>query len=80
MANSSEPWDVARALHTYNIARWGNGYFGVNDAGNMTVRPVQDQGPALDLMSVVGGGARSRADFPAPAALPGFAAPPRAGA
>jgi arginine decarboxylase len=53
MANSSEPWDVARALQTYNIARWGSGYFGVNDAGNMTVRPVQDQGPALDMMSVM---------------------------
>jgi arginine decarboxylase len=53
MANASEPWDVARAIHTYNIARWGIGYFGVNDAGNMTVRPVQDEGPALDMMSVV---------------------------
>jgi arginine decarboxylase len=53
MAIASEPWDVARALHTYNIARWGNGYFGVNDAGHMTVRPVQDQGPALDLPEVV---------------------------
>ena len=52
MATPSEPWDVARAINTYNIARWGNGYFGVNDAGNMTVRPVQDQGPALDLMAV----------------------------
>jgi arginine decarboxylase len=53
MGTPSEPWDVARALHTYNIARWGDGYFGVNDAGNMTVRPVQEQGPALDLPSVV---------------------------
>jgi arginine decarboxylase len=53
MGTSSEPWDVARALHTYNIARWGSSYFGVNDAGNMTVRPIQDQGPALDLTSVV---------------------------
>ncbi len=53
MSNSPEPWDVARALQTYNIARWGNGYFGVNDDGNMTVRPVQDQGPALDMMAVV---------------------------
>jgi arginine decarboxylase len=53
MGNPSEPWDVARALQTYNIARWGSGYFGVNDAGNMTVRPVQEQGPALDLMSVL---------------------------
>jgi arginine decarboxylase len=53
MAMPSEPWDVARALQTYNIARWGDAYFGVNDAGNMTVRPGSDQGPALDLMDVV---------------------------
>ena len=37
-----------------------------NDAGNMTVRPVQDQGPALDLMSVVTEEARDRnLTFPA---------------
>jgi arginine decarboxylase len=53
MPSTPEPWDVSRALNTYNIARWGSGYFGVNDAGNMTVRPVQDNGPALDLTSVV---------------------------
>ena len=53
MANHSEPWDVARAIQTYNITRWGDGYFGVNDAGHMTVRPIQDQGPALDLTEVV---------------------------
>src|ERR1700761_4930372 len=53
MANSSEPWDVARALQTYNIARWGGGYFGVNDAGNMTARPIQDQGPAIDMTAVI---------------------------
>jgi arginine decarboxylase len=53
MATPSEPWDVARALQTYNIARWGDAYFGVNDAGNMTVKPGLEQGPALDLMSVV---------------------------
>jgi arginine decarboxylase len=40
-------------LQTYNIPAWGGSYFGVNDAGNMTVRPIQDQGPALDLPSVV---------------------------
>ena len=53
MATQSEPWDVARALHTYNIAGWGDSYFNVNDAGNITVRPLQDQGPALDLPAVV---------------------------
>ena len=53
MVQPSDSWDVARALQTYNIPAWGGSYFGVNDAGNMTVRPIQDQGPALDLPSVV---------------------------
>ena len=48
-----ESWDIARALHTYNIAGWGDSYFNVNEAGNITVRPLQDQGPALDLPAVV---------------------------
>jgi arginine decarboxylase len=64
MGTSSEPWDVARALHTYNIARWGNGYFGVNDAGNMTVHPLQDQGPGLDLMAVVDDARERGLEFP----------------
>jgi arginine decarboxylase len=53
MVTPSDPWDVARALQTYNIPAWGGSYFGVNEAGNMTVRPIQEQGPALDLPSVV---------------------------
>jgi arginine decarboxylase len=64
MAMPSEPWDVARALHTYNIAHWGNGYFGVNDAGNMTVRPIQEQGPALDLMAVTAEARERGLSFP----------------
>ena len=35
-----------RSSHIYNIARWGDAYFGVNDAGNMTVKAgLQEQGP-----------------------------------
>ena len=64
MGSPSEPWDVARAVHAYNIASWGAGYFGVNDAGNMTVRPVQDQGPALDLMSVMNEARERNLTFP----------------
>jgi arginine decarboxylase len=64
MVMPSEPWDVARALHTYNIARWGDSYFGVNDAGNITVKPVQDQGPALDLLKVVEDARARGCNFP----------------
>ena len=64
MANPIEPWDVARALHTYNVPRWGSGYFGVNDLGNMTVRPVQDNGPAIDIMEVVNEATERGLNFP----------------
>jgi arginine decarboxylase len=50
---NTEPWSIARALQTYSIAQWGSGYFSVNEAGNMIVRPVQEPGPALPLVDVV---------------------------
>ena len=36
-------WTAADANDTYNIPRWGCGYFGVNDHGNLIVTP---RGPA----------------------------------
>ena len=30
-------WTAADANDTYNIPRWGCGYFGVNDQGNLIV-------------------------------------------
>src|ERR1043165_7165105 len=32
-------WTAADANDTYNIPRWGCGYFGVNDQGNLIVTP-----------------------------------------
>jgi arginine decarboxylase-like protein len=32
-------WTAADANDTYNIPRWGCGYFGVNDQGNLVVQP-----------------------------------------
>ena len=32
-------WTTADALETYNIPRWGCGYFGVNEQGNLIVTP-----------------------------------------
>jgi arginine decarboxylase len=40
--NSSDPlrrWTIADALDTYNVARWGCGYFGINEQGNVVVTP-----------------------------------------
>src|SRR5689334_20868312 len=32
-------WTAADANDTYNIPRWGCGYFGVNEQGNLIVTP-----------------------------------------
>ena len=44
------------ARDTYNISHWGNGYFDVNDAGNLVVYPTRnpDDG-AVDLFELASG-------------------------
>src|SRR5258706_14693376 len=42
-------WTASDANDMYNIPRWGCGYFGVNDQGNLIVQP------RTDVPSVVAG-------------------------
>jgi arginine decarboxylase len=53
MSVDSSSWDIPQALETYHINRWGGDYFSVNSAGNITVRPIQMEGPELDIMDVI---------------------------
>ncbi len=46
-------WGVSDSLKLYNIENWGDQYFSINPAGNMTVHPRRGEGPGMDLMSVV---------------------------
>ncbi|MDP9254674.1 MAG: biosynthetic arginine decarboxylase [Verrucomicrobiota bacterium] len=46
-------WDVDAAISTYNVDGWGSGYFTVNSAGNAEVRPLQENGGAIDILEVV---------------------------
>src|SRR5256714_3479448 len=52
-------WDVESAIATYNVDRWGGDYFTINGNGNVEVRPLQDNGGAIDVLEVVNE-ARSR--------------------
>src|SRR6185295_11628810 len=52
-------WDVDAAISTYNVDGWGTGYFTVNAAGNVEVRPLQEKGGNIDILEVVNE-ARSR--------------------
>lgn len=53
MAEAKPPWDIERAIQTYNVDRWGAPYFSINEGGNLTVAPLQERGPKLDLVGVV---------------------------
>ena len=46
-------WDIETAISTYNVDAWGNGYFSINSAGNVVVRPLQEAGGSIDLLEVV---------------------------
>ncbi|HEY0190718.1 MAG TPA: hypothetical protein VGC42_06305, partial [Kofleriaceae bacterium] len=46
-------WSSADANDTYNIPRWGCGYFGVNDQGNLIVTPRPAQGDQPPPVNVV---------------------------
>lgn len=46
-------WDIAAARTTYNIDRWGAGYFDISEAGRVVARPLRDKGAAVDLTDVV---------------------------
>jgi arginine decarboxylase len=52
-------WDVESAIATYNVDRWGAGYFTINPNGNVIARPLQENGGAIDILEVVNE-ARSR--------------------
>ena len=46
-------WTIDDADSLYNISRWGVGYFGINSSGRVEVRPRQEAGAAVDILSVV---------------------------
>jgi arginine decarboxylase len=47
-------WTAADANDTYNIPRWGCGYFGVNEKGNLIVTPRNDGQPgAIDMKELI---------------------------
>ncbi|MEQ1440141.1 biosynthetic arginine decarboxylase [Fontimonas sp. SYSU GA230001] len=50
MNDSRRAWTPDQALDLYNMPYWGEGYFGVSEAGHVMVRPYRDRSPvAIDL-------------------------------
>ncbi|MFT3906292.1 MAG: biosynthetic arginine decarboxylase [Steroidobacteraceae bacterium] len=48
-------WDIEDALDLYQVPAWGRGYFGINAAGHVVVRPDSTDRQEIDLFEVVQG-------------------------
>ena len=46
-------WSLQDSAELYNIPNWGKGYFGINEAGHLTVHPYKDPRQSLDLKDLV---------------------------
>ena len=46
-------WSVADSAELYDVARWGNGYFSVNDQGHVAVHPERDPARSIDLKKLI---------------------------
>jgi len=48
-------WSIEDSLELYGVNAWGNGYFGINAAGHVVVRPDQTADGEIDLHEVIHG-------------------------
>ncbi len=49
-------WTLRDSLELYNVPQWGSGFFGINERGNIEVRPHLEGGenrPRIDLLDLV---------------------------
>jgi len=46
-------WTVKDSLELYNVAQWGQGFFGINAAGHVEVHPRRENGAVIDLLGLV---------------------------
>ena len=57
-------WDIESAIATYNVEGWGEGYFTVNNSGNVEARPLKSDGGFIDLLEVVNEARARNLSFP----------------
>jgi arginine decarboxylase len=53
--NPAQPWGIEDSLDLYHVNAWGKGYFSINEAGHVVVRPDTQAGRDIDLFEVVEG-------------------------
>lgn len=50
---NTDGWDVDSSRELYHVSRWGEGYFDINDAGNVVACPNKDKGASVEIKSVI---------------------------
>jgi arginine decarboxylase len=59
-------WNISDADEIYQISRWGEGYFSVNDKGDLCVNPTRTAGgPVINMMEIVDEMKNKNIAFPA---------------
>ncbi|MGH7163670.1 MAG: biosynthetic arginine decarboxylase, partial [Planctomycetota bacterium] len=48
-----QAWTVKDSLDLFNIRMWGSGFYGINEAGDVVVRPKREEGHEVDLKALV---------------------------
>jgi arginine decarboxylase len=49
----SSAWSITEAGELYDVPRWGQGYFAINEHGHLQVHPTRDPARAVDLKRLV---------------------------
>lgn len=54
-APTPDGWTTETARELYQVPAWGQGFFDINEAGHVVVKPHRDSGGAIDMHEVVQG-------------------------
>ena len=49
----SSKWSLTEATELYDVARWGQGYFSINEQGHLQVHPTKEPARGVDLKRLI---------------------------
>ena len=53
LKEAGKSWTTIDASEHYEVPRWGQGYFSINESGHLQVHPRRDEAQAIDLKQLV---------------------------
>jgi arginine decarboxylase len=52
-ADVGSKWSITEATELYDVARWGQGYFSINEQGHLLVHPTKEPARGVDLKRLI---------------------------